>query len=490
MRDFARLVEDCDSLIKAGRVAEASKRLLGLNSARVPREWRLPLANLCRRSGLISTGMKLLFQVVYPERSRVHEEPASSGELAEYGVLLHRFGSLRESVEILRRADPAVAPETLLFQAFCHFNRWEYAASVPMLEQYVSMQTLPYQRFIGEVNLSAALVWSEQWERARDVVTKNIATAHEQNYGRLEGNSYELRAQIHIYRRDFVSARADLEASSKLLGTSGVVDSLFVRKWQTILESFESKDVTKLISLRQEAIERRDGETAREADRFRLLISFDAATFDHLLFGTPYPEFRKMLCRQMRQAPSKLEYLVGAEGARTLDIATGELATSEGKVETFKPGGKCHKVLDVLSRDFYRPTSLGGLFTELFPGEHFDVFSSPGRIHQILFRTRAWAKERGMPVEVKESDGFYSLSMGPGFALRVPYQHGDVSGPAIQWQKLDSLLAGSREFTAKEAREKLGIPRTSLQRLLVWAESEKKIERIGEYNSTLYRLAV
>ncbi|MEK7356468.1 MAG: hypothetical protein AAB250_08465, partial [Bdellovibrionota bacterium] len=373
---------------KAGRVGDAIKRLAALNTAPVPREWRLPLANVCRRTGLISTGLKLLFREIYPATRRPESEVATAGELAEYGVLLHRFGSLAESVEILKKADPALAPEALLFQAFCHFNRWEYAAAVPMLERYVALQAAPYQKFIGQVNLSAALVWSEQWQRGLEVVSENIETARASGYGRLQGNSHELRAQIHIYRRDFAKARQDLEASSKLLGTSGVLDSLFVRKWQTIVESFESKDVSKLEGLRREAIERRDGETAREADRFRLLIDFDQATFERLLFGTPYPEFRKMICRQMRRLPTRLDYVIG-EGARCLDVRSGEIAGSE---EELRAGGKCHKVLDVLMSDFYRPTRLGGLFAELFPGEYFDIFSSPGRIHQILFRTRAWAK--------------------------------------------------------------------------------------------------
>lgn len=487
MRDFARLVGECDEQIKAGRVGEAVKRLTGLNTARVPREWRHPLANLCRRVGLISTGLKLLFHVVYPERAKVAEPPPTSAELAEYGVLLHRFGSLRESVAILKRANPGEAPETLLFQAFCHFNRWEYATAVPLLENYVAHQSAPYQKFIGEVNLSAALVWSEQWPRALEVVSRNIETAHANGYGRLEGNSYELRAQIHIYKRDFAKARADLEASGRLLGTSTVVDSLFVKKWQTILEALESRDPSKLSLLKGESLARRDGETAREADRFRLLISFDRTVFENLIYGTPYPEFRKMICRQLRQQPPTDVHLIGKPGGIVFDVESGRLSCEQ--VEPLKPGGKCHKMLELLSRDFYQPTRLGGVFAELFPGEYFDVFSSPGRVHQVLFRTRAWAKENSLPIEIKEANGFYSIEVGDGFALRVPYERHDVSGPALQWQKLGSLLGGAREFTAKEAREKLGLPRTTFQRLIAWAESERKIERVGEYNSTIYRLA-
>lgn len=485
MRNYARLAQDCDSLVKAGRVAEAAKRLTGLNTAPVPREWRLPLANVCRRTGLITLGMKLLYRVIYP--AKTGSQPATSAELAEYGVLLHRFGSLAESVDILKKADPGQAPEALLFQAFCHFNRWEYAQSVPMLERYIEVQPAAYQKFLGEVNLSAALVWSEQWARGMETVTGNIETAGANNYGRLQGNCYELRAQIHIYKRDFAKARADLEASSQLLGTTGVVDSLFVHKWKAILESFESKSVEKLIGLKKESLVRRDGETAREADRFRLLIQFDQATFDHLLFGTPYPEFRKMLCRQMRRQPNGSEYSLGS-GSRFIDVENGEIDNLP-VVEELRAGGKCHKVLAVLLRDFYRPLRLGGLHAELFPGDHFDVFSSPGRVHQILFRTREWIERNRLPIEIKEAEGFYALDLGSDLVVRVPYEHGEVSLHDVQWRKLKSCFAHTTEFTAKEAREKLGLPRTSFQRLITWAEEEKKIERVGEYNTTAYRIA-
>lgn len=487
MRNYERLVHDCDSLVKAGQVAEAAKRLSGLNTAPVPREWRLPLANLCRRTGHITLGLKLLYRVIYPAKNRAGSQPPTSGELAEYGVLLHRFGSLAESVDVLDKVDPNEAPEALLFKAFCHFNEWGYEQAVPLLDRYVSLQSGAYQKFIGEVNLSAALVWCEKWDRALEQINRNIETAKEGGYRRLEGNSYELRAQVHIYRRNFGKARADLEMATQLVGLTAASDSLAVRKWQAIIESFEARDVQKLVELKERALAMRDGETAREADRFRLFIGFDEETFEHLLFGTPYQDFRSMLCRQMRRGPARSDYLIGG-GPRCLDTRTGELSGAELS-EELRAGGKCHKVIDVLLKDFYRPVRLGGLHSELFPGEHFNVFSSPGRVHQLLFRTREWLEANSIPIKIAERDGFYRIEVDPSFSVRIPYQRGEVDSKEIQWKKLLDHLPSATTFTAKEARNLLGIPRTSFQRLITWAEEEKKVERIGEYNTTSYRIA-
>src|SRR5436190_321363 len=110
--DIERLISESESYIRSGRTGAASQLLKKINASAVAREVRLPLANLCRRAGLISLGIKLLSAVVRPKQEL--EIAATNSELAEYGVLLHRFGALSESLAVLNSVDTNQAPEALL----------------------------------------------------------------------------------------------------------------------------------------------------------------------------------------------------------------------------------------------------------------------------------------------------------------------------------------------------------------------------------------
>jgi hypothetical protein len=141
MLPFELLISECDADIRAGRSAQAAKRLQQLNSVRVPREFRLPLANICRRAGLLNLGMRLLTPIVHPERAKAGVQ-ATSAEMAEYGVLLHRLGATREALQTLDKADPRQVPDALLFRSFCHFSEWEFSGATKALEEYLKQEAV------------------------------------------------------------------------------------------------------------------------------------------------------------------------------------------------------------------------------------------------------------------------------------------------------------------------------------------------------------
>jgi hypothetical protein len=136
MKQYAALIQTCESEIRQGNSHGASKRLKSLNPGEVPLEWRLPLAQICRRSGLYSLGLKLLFRLIHVETKK-SVRPCTGAELAEYSILLLRSGVRQEALDRLNRIDTVEVPEARLYRAFCLFGRWEYPAAVAELECYL-----------------------------------------------------------------------------------------------------------------------------------------------------------------------------------------------------------------------------------------------------------------------------------------------------------------------------------------------------------------
>ncbi|MGZ3723104.1 MAG: hypothetical protein ACXVA9_09250, partial [Bdellovibrionales bacterium] len=116
MSGYAELIAACEADVRASQTQNVAKRLAKLNSARVPREFRLPLANLCRRAGLHSLGITLLTRIVHPLKNNP-TEAASSPELAEYAVLLLRSGAMSEALTTLNEVSTSKVPESLLYRA-------------------------------------------------------------------------------------------------------------------------------------------------------------------------------------------------------------------------------------------------------------------------------------------------------------------------------------------------------------------------------------
>jgi hypothetical protein len=152
LESYEKLIEDCDAFIRAGQDQKAERALAELDIPKIPRKWRLPLATLCRRVALISTGLKILSSVI---SSSSKAAAASSAEIAEYAALLQKFGAVDDALRLLKEVDDREVPEALMYRAVCHFSRWEYPEAVPLLEKYIKAAPSEYQALIGRVNLAA-----------------------------------------------------------------------------------------------------------------------------------------------------------------------------------------------------------------------------------------------------------------------------------------------------------------------------------------------
>ncbi len=477
MIDFQELIKACESDLRGGQSHLVTSRLSAVRLSEIPQAHRLALANICRRAGLLATGLKIL--------SVSMSRTPSSGELAEYAVLLERSGAVKEALSTLARVDTSTTPEAFLYRAFCHFKSWDYVEAIPELKAYIAQAATPYSGLVGRVNLAAAYIVDGRDLHALDLLTGNIAMAEENSFDRLRGNCFELQAQVHFFSRRFKMARESLNQAAAIFSQEKSFDQFFVRKWQTILTAFEQKDSTNLKLLRDEALKRRDWETVREADLFSLQIKFDVKDFNRLYFGTPFLSYRKRIEKLLQRQPSSDRFNYGDLGGRAFDLATARF--NDGTSAT--AGKLNHRLLAVLLRDLYRPLHIGGIFAEVFPEERFDIYSSPGRIHHLQFRTRQWLRENRIGAELVEDKKTYSMRTQTGFAFSLSLSENEVAGWLPYWNILKSSESKVEHFTAAEVRDALSLKSSSCKRFLKWAIDSGRLVRNGDNNRSYYSLA-
>ncbi|MGE3682988.1 MAG: tetratricopeptide repeat protein [Bdellovibrionales bacterium] len=290
-RPYKQLVDECEADIRAGRIARVAAKFKTLNRTKIPREWCVQLAKLCRRAGLNSLGLRILTPIVQSQQRPQSQEPTGA-ELAEYAILLQRNGSVQEALKILSLTSLESLPETHLYKAFCYFSRWEYELSLQSLETYFKGELSKYERLTGLVNLAAAYTITGRHDMALASAQHSLELARLGGHVRLEANSLELLAQIHLQAGENANASRCIYEALKLLDAADVHDTLFLRKWLSWIKAIELNSPAPLRALREEAIQRRHWETAREADMLSLRIAFDSKLYAHLVFGTPYPAYR------------------------------------------------------------------------------------------------------------------------------------------------------------------------------------------------------
>lgn len=480
--DIGKLKEQFEIALRAGQVYNVAKALNELNIKSVPRHWRLPLANICRRAGLVSLGLRLLEPVL--RVNGAFHRGVTPGEMAEYAVLLQRSGVVGEALRILSRLDVKSAPEALLYKAYCYFNVWDYHASIAPLEAYMQTGISGYTLAVGQVNLAGAYLTVGDSARAKDLIDQLTAACKANGYTRLLANCHEMKAQWHFHENRLSEAKVCLNDALDILKKAQTLDQLFASKWYAAIAARESGSTLPLRVFREEASRRDDPESVREADLLALQIEFGREAFDHLYFGTPFEAYRARARMLLGHSPRSAVYLLGEEGMPEFDLVSGEIA-GHG---TIPPGSKIHQLFDVLFRDFYRPYSVGSLFSELFPGEHFDIEHAPDRIHQLLRRARIFLKAANVPLVIRSEAGKFRAVIDGRLSVRIPLERELPSQNQILIRKLNSLFS-EKIFTANEARQALDLSAAGFKRLASWAVEAGEIEKLGAGTATKYILA-
>jgi tetratricopeptide (TPR) repeat protein len=480
---FEKIIEQCDAALRSGQPDIAIKLLNHIGSSKLPRPSRLPLAKIARRAGMVDFGLRLLTEIARDDDKTFLP---TSAELAEYAVLLQRTGATKEAIRILSALNSVELPDVNLYLAFCYFDLWEHARAIPHLEAYIQAAPSSYMQLVGRVNLAAALVADLQYEKAAPFLIENIQLAEKEGHTRLLGNCLEMLGQIHVLTHQYGRAEEVLGRAQSVLGSSRSHDELFVKKWLAVLEAFKTSSTDKLKSFKLESLARGEPEGARDADLYSLAVAFSYQEFEHLYFGSAPQSYRKKIEILLGQKPTSTHYVYGTIGGNCLDLQNGSFLTGDTKLVE---GSKIHQLLEILLRDFYRPMSTGEIFADLFPGERFDIFTSPHRVRQVEYRLRTWIDEQEIPVKVLSRDRFCSLSFDGPFSFRVPLERLPVDRYRHRLTLLRQVFHRGKSFSAADACAAIQLSSREFQIFARRAVDSGDLEKFGAARNTIYNVA-
>lgn len=481
MIDYGQLLAKCEDDIRNGLAHSAAKQLTSLNLTRVPREWRLPLAQICRRVGLYYKGIGLLSAIVYPRKGGSAPN-ATAGEKVEYGALLLRIGATDEAKSMLAEADENKAPECLLIQSYVAVTEWDLELALAVLDRYLKTPLDSYQYLVARANLGLAHLELRHHDVAAQILDEQIRACREGGHKRLLAASYSQRAQLHVQTHAFSAARRDIEEGQRHLESGQANNLLYVRKWKLILDGLESGKTAPFEELKRLALSDNSWEEVRLADLYSLKVKFKMEQFQHLIFGTPFAGFRNQMMHELGKFPERDFYVMGPKKSRRMDLHTGKI---NGEA-VLTPGRQGHQLLEILLRDFYRPVRTAGIFSALFKDQHFDLNSSPNRVHSAVKRFRRWLDESRIPIDIDENGGFYSLQITGDFSFQIPLNREPVDFMDLHFEKLARAFEKRAKFSALEARDKLGFSRRTLQRVINWGIEHRRLERVGQHMDTTY----
>jgi hypothetical protein len=312
-----------------------------------------------------------------------------------------------------------------------------------------------------------------------DWINENIAIAKDSQSSRLIGNCLELRAQVHLAKKQFDLCRADLEEAARMFAPTSQ-DQLYVFKWSAILKAEQTGQVDSIEELKQRAQALHNWNTVREADLFLNKFRFHQSEFDHLYFGTPLKAYRQRILREVHGEPSPT-YFWGGQQQHFLDLSNGKVAGGG----TLNAGKKIHKTLAILCRDLYAPINVGEIFSLLHEDEYFDIFSSPTRIHATVQRCRDWLAKSGIPATIESTGGGYSLRIVGNFAVRLSLDSEKVDAQTIFLSRLRNL---SPTFSVQIACRELGITRSNFLRSIRPLIADGRVEILNSGRSTKYKV--
>ena len=486
LKTHEEIIADLDALTKEGKRFQVLRQLNSLMKTGPDKKLRTQLARLANRNQAYVLALRLLHPVVRDDREKI--EPATAEALNIYATSLMWIGALDESQKCLQRIKGST--EALLTQAFVFFAQWDYQKSVPVLLKYIySSQTTVYQKLVGRINLLAAYIAFGSVDQAKAIFEPLIIELGTNvSYRLLYGNCLELRAQISILEKNYEQALEFLNVSEKVLIEQAGRYLLYVNKWKAVaqlgLRPDDRSAQDELLNVKAEAVRLKNWETIRDCDFHFARLQNNQSVMQRILLATPYKGYRERVeklfaikilpTRQFEFCPNQILDQVERVGLNLNSISESEFFNS-----TSWP------LIQLMTKDGYRPPRMGDVFHTLYAGEYFDPFTSPQRVRNSVFRFNDWAEAVGCEFRIKIIKGDFKLVGPAGLGITSTQR----SRPLDSWQGALFYFKKqnqSRSFSSSDLAHALGFSQRSAVLLLKKALGSKKIEKLGSGRNCRY----
>lgn len=485
-RSEEQMLAHLDTLTQQGQKQTVLEELAKILKDNPTKSFLPQLARIANRNHAYVQALRILHPVIREDREKISQ--ASPEALNIYATSLMWIGSLEEAEKCLQRIKGSA--ESLLTEAFICFAKWDYQKAVFILLKYInSSQISDYQKLVGQINLLAALIATGNLKQAR-VVSEDLMLILKENpnYKLLYGNSFELKAQIEILENSYEKALVSLSESEKSLTDQPGRYLLYVNKWRAIaqlgLRPQDSIVQQSLLKVKQDALRLRNWETLRDCDFHEARLTENKKLLQRILLGTPYPAYHNRIqilfgihlkdSRHLTYYPANPTVEAQQIGLNLDNISDNSFLSS-----TSWP------LLQLMTKDIYRPPRMGVVFSALYGNEYFDPFTSPQRVRNSIFRFNNWATQQKNGFQIKILQGDFQLVGSEGIGVSCT-QH---KRPLDSWQaalKYFKMQNESRSFTSADFSKKLGITQRSALNILQKALVSKKIVKINQGRNSRY----
>ncbi|MEO0336687.1 MAG: hypothetical protein AAF202_09840, partial [Pseudomonadota bacterium] len=411
-------------------------------------------------------------------------EILTDDELVVYIRSLVKLGFFEEASRWVEKVNNKSLPELFDIQARMHISQWNYVEAIGPMQQYLeSLDSESYSFLVARLNYCACLNGAKRFESSERVLSNTMQMAQSQGQPLIVANCLELLSQAYILSGRFLAGKDCIERSLSFLNQKKSVYRFYAERWRWAAELLQNGPSEKLKEverkLREFAVEEGYWESVRDIDRLSAVSSFDTELLIHLYFGSVHAAYREQLLGEalsVTKLPHSYFWSLGGAHSSQQIISVDEQNELTPTVR---------KLFDCLKSDFYRPLPLGYLVSKLYPSEHFDPLTTPGRIHKNIGRLRTSLPE-GLSV-VWGLEGAYLISQRE---MRFRIEVLNPSRPALPdpFGELRDRLAGEW-FTSSQVSQFLKLSQRTTQRLLSEKLEVCEIVKSGQGRGTRYKFA-
>jgi DNA-binding transcriptional ArsR family regulator len=467
-------LDDIALKVRSGQVKEAIASLNKvLKSHKYKQRDEAVLANLLRRCGQPQVSLGILRKRIFHDA--VPKFEAFPKESAEYAAALIALGSTSEANRILSLLElqSSKPPEVALFASYLHLRQWDYKSAALSLKTYLDSNKLAsYERLVGQVNLAAALLVTEDRDFDR-VLRQAQSGAAELKALRLQANLAEIELQASISRNDQAQAlKAIQNLESKVNQTP--TEKLIVQKWRGVL-LLRSRKVSQAQQVLQEArkaaLKQNDPELLRHLDLYVSLATQNQVLLNRVLVGTPFSNFLDINKIEIEKFGLKAEVPESAEW--NLSPSDGQANIKRGALfrdsDLEESQNLPFRLYRAFLYDTYRAPTTVEIHERLNPDLMYHPRSSPNAIDQLIHRLNQAFKQKKLKLFASIQSSRLSITCSKS-EFWVPIAPQLIKAKAesallVMHKKLKDQFH-SKDFSAKQAALALSKPQRSVQRAL------------------------
>lgn len=488
-----------DQMIRQAQMSDAQAALRPLSPKKIPRVFAKSFADLARRVNLPLLAIKILNPIVRPRRPLLPKAQVS--EIALYAALLAQIGARNEARNLLRDLDGSQNPEVYFYWLYVLIPEWDYQAAVIPMKKYIrSNQITEYQRLVGRINLAACYVYLADFRQAQRTLNTVLKQSSKMKAQLIYGNALELQAQLALSQNNFSLAEESLKKYIEATPNSSGIYRLYADKWYALMklkmDGLTDSTKERLRSVQKQARYIESYETLRDLDYQMALMNKESSSKNLVYFGTPHRSYLKRIRAHLFKDTAipkhfQFDLFRRTEVTSPPDFFLQSGRLMEGRIP-LKAGQILHRCLEALLEDLYQPTSLGQLFSDLFPNEFFNPMTSPRRVLQTVHRLNLWFKANQLPLQVQSKNFQFSLHAKANFIIhfgRKPLRKTFILDDVVSARlKLATIAFADRGFTTLQLSVLLGLKPRQTQYLIRTWQNQKRILILGNGRGRIYRL--